>query len=68
MRISRKLWAVPFVAGALLLGEAAARPAQEARADNWNWYISPDVVYCEGCCTPGLLCCTSAQRCRVSPT
>ena len=55
------------LAGALLLGEAAVRPSREARADDWNWYISPDVVYCEGCCTPGLLCCVSPDRCRVSP-
>lgn len=67
MRLSRTFLPMPVIVCGLLLGEAAVRPAQVARADQWEWYISPDDVYCEGCCTPGLLCCSSSLPCRIAP-
>lgn len=68
MRTSRMLLAVPLFASTLLLGDAAARPSQQAQAAEWNWYVSPDVIYCEGCCTEGLLCCYDSRPCRITPS
>lgn len=68
MKIPRMLLAVPLIASTLLLGDAAARPSQQAEADDWNWYISPQVIYCEGCCKGGLLCCSDSRPCRITPS
>lgn len=67
MKIQKTLCAGVALAAVMLLGEAAARPAQLAEAAKWEWYIGNDDVYCEGCCTPGLLCCSSELPCRISP-
>lgn len=73
MRRARKrfLTAAGVVAAAatLLLGEAVVKPDKAVYADSWQFYASPVQEYCEGCCGGGnLLCCSSAQRCRIYPT
>ena len=66
LRFSRLLPATLAIAGGLILGEAAVRPSQEAQADNWQYWMSPDGVWCEGCCSGGpVLCCSSAYPCRI---
>jgi len=66
IRFSRLLPAILALAAGLVLGEAVLRPAQEAHADDWQYYISPQQIYCEGCCAGGpVLCCAAAEKCRI---
>lgn len=67
MRTRRMIGAGLVLAAGMVLGEAALRPSQVAQADDWEWYISNQDVYCEGCCSPGLLCCKVNFACRVQP-
>lgn len=65
MRISKLVPAAFVIAGALVLGEAALRPAQQAHADEWQFFVTPQQAYCEGCCGGGnLICCSLPQKCR----
>lgn len=66
MSIARMIPLALVLAGGMLLVDAA-RPAQEAQAVAWEWFISPDEVYCEGCCSPRMLCCSNPHPCRVEP-
>lgn len=69
LRFSRLLPATLAIAGGLILGEAAVRPSQEAQADNWEFYFTPQGAWCEGCCSGGtVLCCSSANKCRIEIT
>ncbi len=69
IRFSRLLPATLVIAGGLILGEAAVRPAQEAQADNWQYYLSPHATHCEGCCSGGpVLCCAASEKCRIQIT
>ena len=66
MRTSRLLAATLALAVGLIFAEAATRPAQEAHADSWEYYISPQETGCEGCCSGGpVLCCASSSKCRI---
>ncbi len=66
IRISRLVPATLALAGGLLFAEAMIRPAQEAQADAWEFYVSPQQTGCEGCCSGGpVLCCTSSAKCRL---
>lgn len=68
-RFSKLAFATFVIAGGLLLGEAAVRPAQEAQADNWEYWLSPTWTGCMGCCSGGpVLCCTASEKCRIQPT
>ena len=69
LRFSRLLPATLAIAGGLIFGEAAVRPSQEAQADNWQYWISPEGSWCEGCCSGGtVLCCPSNNPCRIEIT
>jgi hypothetical protein len=66
IRFSRSMFFAAALACGMLAGEAALRPAQEAHADDWQYYISPQQVYCEGCCAGGsVLCCSAPHRCSA---
>jgi hypothetical protein len=69
IRFSRSFFAALVIAVGLVLGEAAVRPSQEAQADNWQYYLSPQWTGCMGCCSGGpVLCCTASEKCRIQPT
>lgn len=51
LRFSRLLPATLAIAAGLIFGEAAVRSSQEAQADNWEYVLSPQGSWCEGCCS-----------------
>lgn len=66
-KLFRKLGLAAVIVAGLTLGEAGVRDEQTAEADTWELWISPQEMWCEGCCPSGQLCCEVNHACRVTP-